>query len=300
MDHHDKLVCGDFNIPAPQTLHQYIDYSNTLFDTLYELNLVCINTQKYTRIGNSHKRNTAPDLTFISTNLITCTEWDTIQDTMGSDHLPIKIHINCATHHNNTHTTRKNLRYINYELYQHYPTDYCNNQKSMNPELRYLLIIQAIKSYLDKFHPFNHTHQTKFKPNNKPIWWTPECSKQIALRRRALATFDKQMTLKNYMLLKQQTASTKRVIKKIKRQSWRNFCTQLPSKSTSKTIWNKIIFFTSRRASSMYGLTPDIPKDKKREYLQSITPDWAVEGPYTPPLYTDNLNLIAPINIQEF
>ena len=165
---------------------------------------------------------------------------------------------------------RKNLRHMNYDLHQHHLTDYCTNQKMTNPESRYLLIIQAIKSFLDKFHPFNHTNIKKSKPNKNPNGGHPNVQNRL----QCIEEHWLQMTLKNYIILKEQKASTKRIIKRIKKQSCIHFCIHLPSKPSTKIIWNKITYFTYRRTSSAYPLPQEIPKDKQQEYLKSIKADW--------------------------
>ena len=92
--HQSKILAGDFNIPSPQNMtSSNINYQHPIITSLEEINIFCINDTRHTCIGNRYQRNTIPDLTFVSENLMLDYTWEVIQDTLGSDHLPIILTI---------------------------------------------------------------------------------------------------------------------------------------------------------------------------------------------------------------
>ena len=70
---------------------------------------------RHTRIRNRYQRNTTPDLTFVSENLMLDYAWEIMQDTLGSDHLPIILTIqnNNLQGNQNTEYHRLHMSQIN-------------------------------------------------------------------------------------------------------------------------------------------------------------------------------------------
>ena len=92
--HQRKIIAGDFNTPPPQNVtFSNINYQYPIITLLEEINMFCINDKRYIHIGNWYQRNTIPDLTFLSENLMLDYAWEIIQDTLGSDHIPIILMI---------------------------------------------------------------------------------------------------------------------------------------------------------------------------------------------------------------
>ena len=74
---------------------------------------------------------------------------------------------------------------------------------------------------------------------SKP-WWTPECSREIARRRRARKAMERRPTTANIIEYKRCAARAKRCIKKAKKETWRKFCNNLTPETPTKAIWNMI------------------------------------------------------------
>nr|CAD7456252.1 unnamed protein product [Timema tahoe] len=88
------IICGDMNAHHVLWGSPYIDRCGIeIHETLAVLPLVILNTGKFTRLNRPPYPNTCPDVTFASPNFAPYLTWDTIGDTMGSDHLPIILTI---------------------------------------------------------------------------------------------------------------------------------------------------------------------------------------------------------------
>ena len=86
--------------------------------------------------------------------------------------------------------------------------------------------------------------KTKFSK----AWWTPECSKIVAQRRRARKNMERNPTIANIIEYKRTAAKAKRIIKSTKKNTWRKFCSSLTSDTPPQQIWNMI--------KSMTGISP--------------------------------------------
>ena len=95
-------------------------------------------------------------------------------------------------------------------------------------------------------------HQrTKF---SKP-WWSPECSKVVAQRRRAKKLMERRPTPANVMDFRRLSGKAKRIIKNAKRESWRKFCKNLSAETPRGQVW-KVIRNMNGKGS---GASSDVP-----------------------------------------
>ena len=78
--------------------------------------------------------------------------------------------------------------------------------------------------------------KTKF---SKP-WWTTECARAIARRRRARKAMERRPTIQNIIEYKRYAAKAKRCIKKAKKETWRKFCNSITPETPTKEVWNMI------------------------------------------------------------
>jgi hypothetical protein len=93
------IIGGDFNAHSPFWDKSCVNTvtSNRLVENIVDSNLFLLNNGRITRIPDiaAHKPS-AIDLSFISPDLAINCEWDTYQDTLGSDHFPVIISLDEA------------------------------------------------------------------------------------------------------------------------------------------------------------------------------------------------------------
>ena len=175
------------------------------------------------------------DLTFCSNNLIQVTETFSKGD-RGSDHYPVLTKVKLAP---DTKIREKRIKWkIIQENIKHWtskltPTrTISDNINELEEQFRKSLTEAADTT----FKKTSGKIKTKyFKP-----WWNKECSKAVAERRRAKKRAERRPTIANTIELRKSTAKAKRIIKKTKRETWRNFCNTLTAETPTKKVWDLV------------------------------------------------------------
>ena len=240
------IICGDFNLHHVQWGSPYTTRDGEiLYNFIQDNDIVCLNNGQPTRLNTPSQQPTAPDLTFCSLTIRPYLIWNIFPDNMHSDHFPLVITWENANINSIRLQHRKNIRNINWELYTSYITDYITNiPQGENIDQYYQYIINIIHKYLNKFHPYINSHIPHRKL--RPVWWDESCSKAIAIKRLALRTYKKHMTLYNYIQVKKTAAQTKKLLKQKKQHSWRTYCNNLNRTTNISTIWKNISWYTKR------------------------------------------------------
>ncbi len=80
--------------------------------------------------------------------------------------------------------------------------------------------------------------RSKGKMNRKPIpWWTEECSKIIKERNRAFKRLKRTHNFQRLMEYKKVQAQVKKVVKKAKIISWREYCNNIGRTTPLGDVW---------------------------------------------------------------
>ena len=83
--------------------------------------------------------------------------------------------------------------------------------------------------------------KTQCKPRLPKVpWFTDKCKLAIKERKKAQRLVFRQPTSENILKYKQRRAKARYTIKNAKRSCWRQFCSNLNSKASSKTVWKAI------------------------------------------------------------
>ena len=86
-------------------------------------------------------------------------------------------------------------------------------------------------------------------------WWSAECAKVVAQRRRAKKRMERRPTPANVMEFRRLSGKAKRIIKNAKRESWRRFCKSLTAETPRGQVW-KVIRSMSGKGN---GASSDVP-----------------------------------------
>lgn len=88
------LVCGDFNAQHPAWGSSITNSDGTsIANLLLSSDFICLNNDSVTRISVNVNLSSVPDLTLCSIELSGGCTWSTLDDAMGSDHIPIHIEL---------------------------------------------------------------------------------------------------------------------------------------------------------------------------------------------------------------
>lgn len=290
-----SLILGDFN-------GHHINWSNKtdrrgqqILDATLENNCVYLNNGSPTRVRlvNGSLQKSSPDISFVSTDLATLLTWNTTNESLGSDHLMIKISINIRTH-------RKAIKKRNFRN-----SDWKSYTTCVDATFSEFDIPQCPQEFYDKFEYTLQTAANKFIPykvipqnisnkfNAKPYWNT-ELSKAVAERRLALAKLRRNPSPINLEILQEKIRTAQRLIRQSKNKSWQRFCSSINETSSPSEMWRKMRWIKGHRSNT---IKCSIDKSVAEKLLQSLAPDYTC--PPQPQFHSINSKLESEITIQE-
>ena len=240
-----QLIFGDFNARHtywnPSIPRSSINISgNSLFETFLGSPCSLLNPPDLvTRIDPYTGKGSSLDLYFGSDFLSLPLGVDT-GPSLGGDHLPVVLNYGNAeleTIHSRNHWNFKNKSFLDYQItvsnFNEEQIKHCNIKDKEE------LIINHMRDSGKK-----HFYLGKGKicmPKKKP-WWNEECSKAVALKRRAYNRWRKRPERIFQLEYRRLEAKARKIILKVKRLSWRKFLSTLNLHSTCSEVWN---FFRS-------------------------------------------------------
>lgn len=200
------LIAGDFNAHHTSWSYKNDSRGNQLFDSALEYNYVSLNTGQATRVKlvNGILQETSPDVSFVSSDIATNFDWRVLHETLGSDHLVIRMSFSFIDTLN--FVSKRNFASANWSEYSKFLTqhlsdyngnlsipenyDYFVNQINKSASLN----IPLVKICTDP--------TTKFCPKS---YWEPSLSHNVAQRRLALKEFRKNPTPYNLTKLEKKS-----------------------------------------------------------------------------------------------
>lgn len=190
------IRCGDFNIHNSLWGSEHTDSNGVMTEALMDLRrLVCLNDGKGTRIDLIRNKMSSIDLTLVSSQLASLSEWKVSTENRGSDHFPVLCEIEGEVYKQKDNNDYKwSLSKAKWDDFKEHckkeaqlqqmngNVDICANKVSS-------MIISAAAKYIPK----------KVISQNKKLvpWWSDEFSVSIKKRNQAFKNFKKNMNMKN-------------------------------------------------------------------------------------------------------
>lgn len=107
------------------------------------------------------------------------------------------------------------------------------------PKEAYVALMSAINVAGSNSIPQRKTEYYSAKP--RVFWWNSDCSKAVAKGRLALITrYRREQTLQRFLEYRRIDASTKRLLKKRKKEAWVNYCNRLNKVSNISEVWKTV------------------------------------------------------------
>lgn len=220
-------------------------------------------------------------------------DWKVMNENLGSDHLVLQMSIDISP-------SPKYKIGLNYKKAQwHYlrtktKEDLSNYVMATNNQSAYDSFIKIMINSADKHIPStkvceNPLRTKKFRP--KP-YASPELSKSVALRRRALAQFRINPTPEKLERLKGKTADAQSDIRQAKAKAWQSLCDSISNVTTTRDMWLRMKWVKGYKSSK-----PTVDRDKAEAMLYSLTPDFVC--PDRPEFISTNRYLCATVSVQE-
>lgn len=169
---------------------------------------------------------------------------------VGSDHFPVEIELNIKPESNKTKSRQRyKLEGVNWSEWRMglpeidwRPGD--RTVESLSEELS-----EKIKSSTYCIQKTSGIYNPKY---SQP-WWSPECERLVAARRRAKNIFMRHPTEENLRILRHAENVVKRETAKAKEKSWKKFVGGINSFTGSKTVWNNINKMRSKYKPSKHA-----------------------------------------------
>jgi len=243
----NTLIGGDFNALHPAWGSSSVSRRGTqIYDTIDSLGLCVLNDGNPTHIGRPNSTDSAIDLTFCSPDLMWYLSWRTLGGPHGSDHIPIILTVNL---YNITHPASSKLipdnAPINVSPFNFYKADWSSFS---------LQIQNAISTLTDSLLPFNYStltsiinqsaestiprkkSKTNFYPPSPP-WWNPSCTEAVKNRSLLFKNFRRSGSMSDFLIYRNACANTTRILKQAKKNSWKNFCSNLKPTYPIQHLW---------------------------------------------------------------
>ena len=232
----NSLYCGDFNGHHSMWSPDSRVLSNATGKHLYESLCGNVNFSLLTPKGlgtytDNRGNDSTLDLCFGSGFLNNVDEVYKCPP-LGGDHYPVLYgftsHSSC-TEKSALKWDFKDMNWFNWgkELIKHF--------KEGKAKLNNLL---DFSNYVVNFTKgFAKLKNNSFNSRAHKAFWSEECSRAVALRRRARRIFKKHPSLENKIILNRATANSRRVLKMAKRKSWRDFCSTLDFSVSETFVW---------------------------------------------------------------
>ncbi|CAG4975226.1 unnamed protein product [Colias eurytheme] len=289
------LIAGDLNGHHTNWSTKSDVRGNQLFDSLIENNYIYLNDGSHTRIKlvNGSAQKSSPDVSFLSADVAFDFSWSVLNESLGSDHLMIKI--KTEIERVSSCKARRNFKLADWNKYRNYIEESLvnfglddNHQSAYDDFINIInraaqLSIPCKKIFQDPIH------HRKFTP--KP-YWNQEISRAIAERRKALGAFRRNPTPDNLTFLQAKISLAQRLIRDCNTKSFRRFCDSIDEVTSAGEMWSKIKWIKGYKASRDI-----LTREKADALLCSLAPDYVT--PTVPDFGGNNPELSLPVSLQE-
>lgn len=252
----DRVVlCGDFNVrhvswdpgaPVPASVP-----SQKFFDFLVASRMALVTPVGLGTRYNVHNNSYSTlDLTLVSPCFLGVTTVSLGRD-LGSDHLPVLVLLDMVI--NLSPGRRRPHWKIKERLWPQFtaslPTLDFQYEDSVD---------EALGKFQDGLTSAGSANFGLSSPEvvpkyNRP-WWSEECSRQVALRRRARRVYGNHPTPYNKILYNKQCAIARRTIRRAKRASWRILSSTLNFRTPVSSVWGLLRRMRGKETRPSYPL----------------------------------------------
>lgn len=287
------LILGDFNAHHITWSYKTDFRGSQIYDSITDSNFLSLNDGSSTRIklvaGNLQQ--SAPDISFSTSDIACNFNWQVTNETLGSDHLIIKI--SSSNMFSPNFLNKRNFKSADWDAYKSYLEEYFTQfNLSGGPQYLYDNFLNHINNAADSYIPkikINLNPSSKFL--SKP-YWSPTLSQSVAKRRLALSKFRKNPTPLNLTALKNCIRESQKLIRKAVSDSWKQFCNSVDECTSTTEMWRKMKWLKGNRVQNTY-----IDENKCGALLNSLCP--AYVSPPKPLFNSVNLKLECAITLHE-
>ena len=228
------ILAGDFNAHLPSIGYNDYNYrGKEVEDILNSSNLILEQDMNSTPtlLHRRHLTTSRPDLTIVSADLYEQTTVS-VEEDLGSDHLPILIKIENLVQPEVRRRTFWNFKRANWNEFARITDEELNNVdiEALSLDQTFSEICSTMLKAAKKTIPQGNLR--KFKP-----FWTKDLENAVHARQKARKKAAKEPTPANKTEYNRQTAKVRLLTRKEKRSKWINTCQDLDLKKDGKKAW---------------------------------------------------------------
>ena len=250
------MLVGDFNAHSKVLCTKCVKANpagNSIERLITSENICLINPINfYTYVNARTGKRSCLDLCFASSNVAAEAEISALGD-VGSDHIPVKTVLNIVPNVSAKLYTKKwKTNVVNLaEFTARVEVDDCGIRSPNNiDELAEGFANCVFKAATDT------VERSSGKPSHRKrtVWWSQECSRAVAERRRARRKLEKYPSDENIKNYKMKTAAAKNICKKHKQRYFQNFIESIQYDTPMGVVWKKIKALKTGRDTTCMSL----------------------------------------------
>lgn len=229
--HQSYILVGDFNAHDTLWSPKQNPRGKALSELLLEYGATILNDGAPTMA----ETESSPDITIATPNLSARSEWYTLDNSCGSDHLPILSKYNAKYNTTGAAVSQKwNLNKADWDLFKNLCSQKLEISDNQNIDEIANQFTSTLKEICDSTIPTTSVKHKKLLPP----WWNQDCRKAINQREQARKKYLKNRTSElknNYNKTKAHARTTLQIAQK---QGWQEIVNKLNHKTTSKKMWS--------------------------------------------------------------
>ena len=236
------ILVGDFNAHNTLWSHAKNDKrGDVLEEFMYENDLGLLNSNVKTRYDpNSHKFSLL-DLSIVHPALYLDFESKVLKDSYDSDHNPIIITLNGDLQETDK-IPRYNFKRANWDSFR----VQCRNELTVDIFDHLEDDIKVFSEKLIEIATDNIPMTSPFHKKCSKPWFDDDCKAAKRERNKACRLNRRYPCLANHIKVKVASAHARRTYKRKKRESWKNYVSNINSRTPTKKVWNMISKITGK------------------------------------------------------
>ena len=233
------IILGDLNAYSTVFGASTTDYRGRLLEEMMDkYKLVALNTGSGTYIRRTGVVSHL-DIAMTNTNIACVAHWSVLNDTLGSDHLPIIIRLHEPAIREEMAVPQWSYRRADWDNFKTVcrtllTTDIIDADVVASRDRVVSAIIQAADSSIP-------VAKTTCNPLHKSVpFWTEDCTEAVKKRNKAKNRMQRTQDLNDRQLYYRLRGAAQHTIKTAEKQYWRDYCSTLDSSSKLSQVWGTV------------------------------------------------------------
>jgi exonuclease III len=234
----DSIVVGDFNAKNPAWGSPCSDRrGRALLRLVSECDYVVLNDGRPTRLDEHRGSMSHIDLTFSSKSLASKCTWNVINNSMGSDHCPIRVGVNDRLVRDMSCVPKWKLQKADWAAFVTKCDENANLKSTFDDDVDRFCknVTDAIVQAAEASIPQTGCRVGK---RTKPLpYWSADIKSAIYERNRAKNKWRRTRLLDDGIEYRRLKAAAQRLIRDAAKQHWQDYCATLSGQTRLATVW---------------------------------------------------------------